>query len=105
MHPASHHSARCLSRIVFAGLCLVTVPTIEVLLVSYLHRCRQDTISHLGRSVKLVLAFASTVIPVFGLLEVHDQGFYSLSQSQSYVTTDRQSASLSWCEAPIAAQD
>jgi hypothetical protein len=31
-----------------------------------------------GRSVKLLLAFASTVIPDFSLLEIHDQDFYSL---------------------------
>jgi hypothetical protein len=32
----------------------------------------------LGQSVKLLLAFASTVIPGFSLLEIHDQDFYSL---------------------------
>jgi hypothetical protein len=51
-----------------------------------------------GRSAKLLLAFCSTVIPGFSLLEIHDQDFYSLldkSQSQSYVTTDVQLASLS----------
>jgi hypothetical protein len=31
-----------------------------------------------GRSVKLLLAFTSTVIPGFILLEIHDQHFYSL---------------------------
>jgi hypothetical protein len=31
-----------------------------------------------GQSVKLLLAFASTVIPRFNLLEIHDQDFYSL---------------------------
>jgi hypothetical protein len=31
--------------------------------------------------------------------------FWSTSQSQSYVTTDGQSTSLSWCEAHIWAQD
>jgi hypothetical protein len=29
-------------------------------------------------SVKFLLAFASTVIPGFSLLEIHDQDFYSL---------------------------
>jgi hypothetical protein len=36
--------------------------------------CRRVT----GRSVKLLLAFASTVIPGLNLLEIHDQDFYSL---------------------------
>jgi hypothetical protein len=31
-----------------------------------------------GQSVKLLLASASTVIPAFSLLEIHDQDFYSL---------------------------
>jgi hypothetical protein len=31
-----------------------------------------------GRSVKLLVAFASTVVPVFSLLEIHDQDFHSL---------------------------
>jgi hypothetical protein len=31
-----------------------------------------------GRSVKLLLAFASTVIPGFNLLKIHEQDFYSL---------------------------
>jgi hypothetical protein len=31
-----------------------------------------------GRSVKLLLVFASTVILGLNLLEIHDQGFYSL---------------------------
>jgi hypothetical protein len=31
-----------------------------------------------GRSVKLLLLFASTVTPGFSLLEIHDQDFYSL---------------------------
>jgi hypothetical protein len=31
-----------------------------------------------GRSVKLLLVFASAVIPGFSLFEVHDQDFYSL---------------------------
>jgi hypothetical protein len=30
-----------------------------------------------GRSVKLLMAFASTVIPGFSLLEIHDQDLYS----------------------------
>jgi hypothetical protein len=30
------------------------------------------------RSVKLLLAFASTVIPGFSILEIQDQDFYSL---------------------------
>jgi hypothetical protein len=32
----------------------------------------------MGQSVKLLLAFTSTVIPVFNLLKIHDQDFYSL---------------------------
>jgi hypothetical protein len=32
----------------------------------------------IGRSVKLLLVFASTIIPGFSLLEIHDQDFYSL---------------------------
>jgi hypothetical protein len=31
-----------------------------------------------GQSVKFLLAFASTVIPAFSLLEIHDQDFCSL---------------------------
>jgi hypothetical protein len=31
-----------------------------------------------GRSVKLLLVFASTVISRFGLLEIHDHEFYSV---------------------------
>jgi hypothetical protein len=31
-----------------------------------------------GRSVKLLLAFASTVIPGFSLLQIHDQDICSL---------------------------
>jgi hypothetical protein len=31
-----------------------------------------------GRSVKLLLVFASTVVPGLSLLEIHDQDFYSL---------------------------
>jgi hypothetical protein len=31
-----------------------------------------------SQSVKLMLAFSSTVIPGFSLLEIHDQDFYSL---------------------------
>jgi hypothetical protein len=33
----------------------------------------------LGRSVKLLLAFVSTVIPGFSLFEIHDKGFYKMS--------------------------
>jgi hypothetical protein len=40
-----------------------------------LHRL---TDSSLGRLVEFLLAFASTVIPGFSLLEGHDQDFYSL---------------------------
>jgi hypothetical protein len=36
-----------------------------------------------GRSVKLLLVFASTVIPVFSLFEIHDQEVYSPLLSQS----------------------
>jgi hypothetical protein len=32
----------------------------------------------IGRSVKLLLAFASTVTPEFSLLKIHDDDFYSL---------------------------
>jgi hypothetical protein len=32
----------------------------------------------IGRSIKLPMAFTSTVIPGFSLLEIHDQDFYSL---------------------------
>jgi hypothetical protein len=35
-------------------------------------------LSTLGRSVKLLLAFANTLIPCFSFLEIHDQDFYSL---------------------------
>jgi hypothetical protein len=31
-----------------------------------------------GRSIKLLLAFASTVIPGFSVLEIHEQDFCSL---------------------------
>jgi hypothetical protein len=33
---------------------------------------------YFGWPVKLLLAFASTIIPGFSLLEIHDQDFYSL---------------------------
>jgi hypothetical protein len=36
------------------------------------------TIGSFGRSVKLQLVYARTVIPGFSLLEIHDQDFYSL---------------------------
>jgi hypothetical protein len=36
------------------------------------------TTNSFGRSVELLLAFASTVIPSFSLLEIHDKDFYSL---------------------------
>jgi hypothetical protein len=49
-----------------------------------------------GQSVKLLLAFASTVIPGFSLLEFCDQ-----SLSQSYFTTDGlPPVSSSWRQAP-----
>jgi hypothetical protein len=38
----------------------------------------QDWLASVSCSVKLMLAFASTVIPGFSLLEIHDQDFYSL---------------------------
>jgi hypothetical protein len=61
-----------------------------------------------GRSVKLLLAFDSTVIPGLSLLEIHDQDFCSLVdmyQIKGHVTTDGQSVSQSWCEAPSGALD
>jgi hypothetical protein len=36
------------------------------------------TTNSFGWSVKLLIAFASTVIPGFSLFEIHDQDFYSL---------------------------
>jgi hypothetical protein len=38
-----------------------------------------------GRSVKLLLTFASTVIPGFSLFEIHDQDFYSLLDMYMYM--------------------
>jgi hypothetical protein len=46
-----------------------------------------------GRSVKLLLAFASTVIPGFILLEIHDQDFCFLLDM--YVYMFRNGASFS----------
>jgi hypothetical protein len=37
-----------------------------------------DWLALLGRSVKLLLDFASKVIPGFSLVEIHDQDFYSI---------------------------
>jgi hypothetical protein len=37
-----------------------------------------DVTDWVGRSVKLLLAFASTVIPGFSRLEIHDQDFYTV---------------------------
>jgi hypothetical protein len=46
------------------------------------HNCNSQptelTQPQLGRSVKLLLVFVSTVISGFSLLEIHDQDFYSL---------------------------
>jgi hypothetical protein len=54
----------------------------------------------IGRSVKLLLAFVSTVIPGFSPLEIHDQDFYSLLDAyvfQNYVYTFLLTSSwLSW---------
>jgi hypothetical protein len=41
--------------------------------------------SAVGRSVKLLLAFASTVIPSFSLLEMHDQNCYCLLDMYVYI--------------------
>jgi hypothetical protein len=61
-----------------------------------------STFNFVFRSIKFSLAFASTVIPDFSLLEIHDEDLYSLldsqlqRQSQSYFMTacPRQSASI-----------
>jgi hypothetical protein len=37
-----------------------------------------------GRSVKLLLVFASTSIPGFSLLEIHDHNFYSLLDTYGF---------------------
>jgi hypothetical protein len=42
-------------------------------------KCKLKTLDEwIDRSVKLLLAFASRVIPGFRVLEIHDQDFYSL---------------------------
>jgi hypothetical protein len=41
-------------------------------------KTRRATVEVFDRSVKLLLAFASTVIPGFSLLEIHDQDFYCI---------------------------
>jgi hypothetical protein len=78
-------------------------------------------------SVKLLLAFSSTVFPGFSLLEIHDQGFCFLldiymfrngvssltreasvflcRHSKSNSHCDWRSVSLSWCRAPTGALD
>jgi hypothetical protein len=38
----------------------------------------------IGRLVKLLLVFASAVIPVFSLLEIHDQDIYSLLDMRAF---------------------
>jgi hypothetical protein len=50
-----------------------------------------------GQSVKLLLAFASTVVPGFSLLEIHDQDFCSLLDMQVV----RNGASLSTKEGSV----
>jgi hypothetical protein len=45
------------------------------------------TADSLGLSAKLLLAFASTVIPGFSLLEIHDQDFYSLLDMYAFCVT------------------
>jgi hypothetical protein len=44
-----------------------------------------DRSRSVGRSVKLLLTFASTVVPGFTLFEIHDQDFYSLLDMYIYV--------------------
>jgi hypothetical protein len=61
---------------------ILTVPSASVLTFLPAGDCFTTNslfqLSTLGRSVKLLLAFASTVIPGFSLLEIHYQYFYSL---------------------------
>jgi hypothetical protein len=42
------------------------------------HTHTHDWLTSFGRSLKLLLVFASTIIPGFSLLEIHDQDFYLL---------------------------
>jgi hypothetical protein len=62
------------------GIAKLQLQTLEILLLSCLHRCWLATISQLtnsiGWSVKLLLAFTSTLIPSFSLLEIHDQDIF-----------------------------
>jgi hypothetical protein len=62
------------------GIATLQFQTLEILLLSCLHRCWLATISQLTNSVgwsgKLLLAFTSTVIPSLSLLETHDQDIF-----------------------------
>jgi hypothetical protein len=71
---------------IFISHCLVTDPNVICFhahistsrRMSYnLTHCPNCRLS-VGQPVQLLLAFASTVIPGFSLLEIHDQDFYSL---------------------------
>jgi hypothetical protein len=58
-----------------AGLTSSCQPQLQLSILNWLP---SRTNSQVGRSVKMLLAFVSTVIPGFSLLKIHDQYFYSL---------------------------
>jgi hypothetical protein len=52
----------------------------------------------IGRSVKLLLAFANIAIPGFSLLEIHDQNLYSLLDMHVFLSGASSSTKEGFCE-------
>jgi hypothetical protein len=57
--------------------------------------------SHLGPETTFLLLSDSCVLFMWSALSDERTGLTFTVQSQNYITTDGQSASLSWCQAPI----
>jgi hypothetical protein len=51
--------------------------------------------------IKIFTVYVSETVPLVQIFLITESSWKNKLQSQSYVTTDGQSVSLSWCQAPI----
>jgi hypothetical protein len=68
--------------------------------LNFWESCNSTPADLVGRSVQLLIVFASTVIPGFCLLKIHDQDFYSLLDMKMFrngVSPSTEKASVFAC--------